>query len=92
MQPQIHPWGLSLPQNLILEAVSNRYNSLLAPYIHFAFLGSRGSRTLLGDPAGLAAWLGWLPGWPGCLAGLAAWLAGLAAGWPGGPRVPKLNF
>ena len=65
---------------LNFEAVPNRYNPLYARYIHFTLLGSGGSRTSLGDPAGLAAclaaglaWLAWLPGWPGCLAGLAAW-------------------
>ena len=69
------------PQNWILEAVPNCYNSLLALYIHFALLGSGGSRTLLGEPG----WPGWLPrwlsGWPGWLA---AWLAGCLAGWPAG--------
>ena len=48
-------------------------------YIHFAFFGSRGSRTTLGHPAGLAGWLAGLAGWAGWLAGWAGW---------GGPGAP----
>ena len=50
--PRASPW-LRGPQNWILEAVPNYYNSLLARYIHFALLGSGGSRSSLGDPPGL---------------------------------------
>ena len=50
--PRASPW-LRGPQNWILEAVPNYYNSLLARYIHFALLGSGGSRSSLGHLAGL---------------------------------------